>query len=100
MIKPQDCLVLIKLLANPEKSFSQRRLSEELCISLSEINAGLKRLIDAGLLRKSISGQLIPILASVEEFLISAIKFLLPAKLGAFTRGVKPVNCCKFRKAL
>lgn len=88
MLKSQDCLVLIKLLANPDEHFSQRRLSDELCISLSEVNAALKRLTESGLLRKASSGEMTPILAAAEEFLQSAVKYLFPGKLGAYTRGI------------
>lgn len=88
MLKSQDCLVLIKLLANPYEHFSQRRLSDELCISLSEVNAALKRLTESGLLQKASSGEMIPVLASAEEFLLSAVKYLFPGKLGAYTRGI------------
>lgn len=52
MLKSQDCIILIKLLANPGSEWSQRQLAKSLCISLAETNAGIKRLIDAGLLRK------------------------------------------------
>lgn len=87
MLKSQDCLVLIKLIANQDVHFSQRRLSDELCISLSEVNAALKRLTESGLLRKSSSGEITPILASTEEFLLSAVKYLFPGRLGSYTRG-------------
>ncbi|WP_131782778.1 hypothetical protein [Legionella gresilensis] len=93
MIKGQDCLILLKLLANPDKKWTQRCLAGELCISLSEINAGLKRLEEAGLIRKAnFSSQnltpFLPILAAAEEFLITAIKYLFPAKLGSYTQGM------------
>lgn len=94
MLKPQDCLVLIKLLANPAVYYSQRQLSDEICISLSEVNAGLKRLEEAGLVRKghsshlSISKEYIPNLTASLEFLTVAIKYFFPVKLGTLTRGI------------
>lgn len=60
MLKPQDCIILIKLLANPGVEWSQRQLAQSLCISLAETNAGIKRLGDAGLLRKNKDGRLFP----------------------------------------
>lgn len=87
MLKPQDCIVLIKLLANPGKEWSQRELAKTLCISLAETNAGIKRLGDAGLLRKD-KGKLFPNTYAAEEFLVSGIKFFFPAKLGEYTRGI------------
>jgi hypothetical protein len=88
MLKPQDCIILIKLLANPGIDWSQRQLAKALCISLAEINAGIKRLGDAGLLRKDKDDRLFPNINAAEEFLISGIKFFFPAKLGEYTRGM------------
>lgn len=88
MIKPQDCMILLKLLANPDIRWSQRQLAHSLCISLAEINAGLKRLIDARLLIREDNSQYRPMLAASEEFLICALKYLIPAKLGEYTRGI------------
>lgn len=88
MLKPQDCIILIKLLANPAKEWSQRQLAKVLYISLAETNAGIKRLGEAGLLRKDKKGKLFPNINAAEEFLISGIKFFFPAKLGEYTRGM------------
>lgn len=87
MLKPQDCIVLLKLLANPATELSQRQLSSVLHISLAEINAGIKRLEEAGLVRKDKRGKIFPNIHAAEEFLIHAIKFLFPGKLGEYTRG-------------
>lgn len=88
MLKPQDCIILVKLLANPRIEWSQRQLAKVLYISLSEVNACIGRLGDAGLLRKDKEGKLFPNIGASEEFLVSGIKFLFPAKLGEYTRGM------------
>lgn len=88
MLKSQDCIILIKLLANPSIQWSQRQLSKALSISLAEINGGIKRLNEAGLLRKDKDGSFFPNINASEEFLISSIKFIFPAKLGEYTRGM------------
>ncbi|MHB1947354.1 MAG: hypothetical protein ACYCQI_04475 [Gammaproteobacteria bacterium] len=88
MLKSQDCIILIKLLANPGSEWSQRQLAKSLCISLAETNAGIKRLGDAGLLRKDKENRLFPNINAAEEFLISGIKFFFPVKLGEYTRGM------------
>lgn len=88
MLKPQDCIILVKLLANPGIKWTQRQLAKALCISLAEVNAGIKRLGDASLLRKDKQGNLFPNIDAAEEFLISGIKFFFPGKLGEYTRGV------------
>ena len=88
MLKSQDCLILLKLLADQNKIWTQRQLSKELVISLSEVNSGIKRLIAAGLLRKTEGSQFVPILAAAEEFIISGLKYIFPTKLGEYTRGI------------
>jgi len=88
MLKPQDCIILLKLLANPKVDWSQRRLAESIGISLAEVNGGIKRLIDVDLLRKDQHAKLHPNLKASEEFLINAIKFFFPGKLGEYTRGI------------
>ena len=88
MLKSQDCIILIKLLANPGKQWSQRELSQVLCISLAEVNAGIRRLKESRLLNKTGKSQFIPILQAAEEFLINDLKYFFPAKLGEYTRGV------------
>ncbi len=57
MLKSQDCIILTKILANPNREWTQRQLANELCISLAEVNSGIKRLVEALLLRKNISPQ-------------------------------------------
>ncbi len=88
MLKSQDCLILMKLLAHPGEEWPQRQLAKSLCISLSEVNAGIRRLVEAGLLRKNKEGVLYPNIDAAEEFLISGVKFFFSAKLGEYTRGV------------
>lgn len=88
MLKSQDCIILVKLLANPGMTWTQRELAKLLCISLSEVNGGIKRLVKASLLRKNKRGTLFPNIDVAEEFLVSALKFFFPGKLGEYTRGI------------
>lgn len=87
MLKPQDCVILLKLLANPKVDWSQRQLALTLGISLAEVNAGIKRLVTAGLLRSIKPSKFVPIINAAEEFLIYGLKYFFPAKLGEYTRG-------------
>jgi hypothetical protein len=98
MLKPQDIVILLKILstmtlasANPDESLSQNKLATYLCMSVSEVNAGIKRLILSGLLapiNRKDNVILLPIKAACEECLISGVKYFLPAQLGAYTRGI------------
>ncbi len=96
MIKPQDCMLLLKIVAHANdeslSQLSQNELAAHLCYSPSESHAGFRRLQVAGLLRESFEGSLrfkfVPILSAVEEFLIHGLKYIFPAVLGEYTRGI------------
>ena len=101
MLKPQDVLVLLKLLAKGKEPWAQGKLALELGMSASEVNAGLKRLEHSGLVLKGVrrvmakegkpSKEQISIVVAREasrEFLIFALKYLFPAKRGEPTRGM------------
>lgn len=115
MLKPQDIVLLLKMLAlitlskGKPGALTQKELATYLCMSTSEVNAGIKRLILAGLLGYvnyggynvnqmgfGVAGyyggqhanMLLPIKAACEECLISAVKYFFPVQLGAYTRGI------------
>lgn len=91
MLKPQDCVLLIKLLSNLDKTFSQRELAKLLFMSQSEINQSLKRLLNAGLVRRDSESEANlprPIIKAAEEFLIHGIKYCFPTKPRALTPGI------------
>ena len=93
-MKPQDCVVLIKLLANPKHlELSQNELAVHLCMSVSEVNAGIKRLLKAGLLRRDHANDSSkinykPIATATIEFFIHGLKYAYPANYGELTRGI------------
>ncbi len=91
IIKPQDIVVLAKLIAREgDGNWSQFSIAAELCLSPSQINSALKRLVLAGLitpyhpLKKPQ-----PIIQACEEFFIHGLKYVFPAKLGEMARGVR-----------
>lgn len=89
MLKGQDVVILIKLLAVHNANWSQRDLAQMLCMSQSELNAALKRLKLAGLLVKnSNSGIMRPVLAAAKEYLVYGVKYSFPASLGEYTPGI------------
>lgn len=90
MLKPQDCLLLLKIIANGDKYWSQRELASELCISVFEVNKSIKRLINSELLRKDLDDdrKLLPNLSAVKEYLVHGVKYSFPAKLGEITPGM------------
>jgi len=98
MLKPQDIVILLKILSimtlskgHSLEELTQSELARLLCMSQSEVNAGIKRLAGSGLLgpvQRSNRLIYVPIKAAVEECLISAVKYFIPALPGAYTRGI------------
>jgi hypothetical protein len=86
-LRPQDVLVLAKLIAYRGQRPTMAGLGRDLSISSSEIHASLHRL-EASRLIASASGGHRPLRRPVEEFLIHGAKYAFPAKRGEITRGV------------
>lgn len=81
-IKPQDILLLMKLIVNSQ--LSQKELADQLQISQAEISHGLKRLKNSNLLNSS--GKIMK--EACVEFLVHAVKFICPAQLGSPAIGI------------
>lgn len=98
MLKPQDIVILLKILSTmtlpksyPKEELSQNELARLLCMSPSEVNAGIKRLALSNLLapvQRFNRVGLLPIKPAVEECLVLGVKYFIPAQLGVYTRGI------------
>ncbi|HLB56557.1 MAG TPA: hypothetical protein VJK30_04435 [Coxiellaceae bacterium] len=98
MLKSQDIVILLKILSimtpvkdNPNEFLSQNKLATHLCMSVSEVNAGIKRLVLSRLLAPVSKNEKIiflPVRAACEECLISAVKYFFPVRLGEYTCGI------------
>ena len=112
MLKPQDIVILLKILSvmtfskNDEgDSLSQNKLAMLLCMSPSEVNAGIKRLVSSGLLGPTLKNNshkiiLLPVKEACLECLISAVKYFFPAQLGTYTRGIPTAYAAPLFKKL
>ena len=87
MIKPQDIVVIGKILAKGTDHWSQGQLASELGMSASEVNGAIKRAEKAGLLRKEAS-QYRLVRSAVAEFLLHGFKYVFPPQRGEPTRGM------------
>lgn len=87
MLKPQDIVIVMKILAKGHEHWSQALMATELGMSASEVNSGIKRALASGLLRKKIN-KATPVKAAVEEFLIHGLKYAFPIERGEPTRGL------------
>jgi len=87
MIKPQDIVVIGRILAKGEEHWTQGQIATELKMSASEVNAAIKRAEKAGLLQKDLS-QYRVVKSAVERFLLHGFKYVFPVERGEPTRGI------------
>ena len=85
-LRPQDVLVLAKLLTYSGARPPMSQMGAELSISPSEVHGALKRLELARLIAND--GGSRPVLQAVEEFLVHGVKYAFPPSRGGVTRGV------------
>jgi len=86
-LKPQDVLVLAKLVTAPGRRPTMAQLAADLSLSSSQIHASLKRLETSRLIASAADGGR-PLVHAVEEFLIYGLKYMFPAQRGEVTRGL------------
>ncbi len=85
ILKPQDILILIKLVVLGKSEWSYAPLGLELSMSPSEVHSGLKR---AGAARLFDEQRRKPVKKALEEFLIHGLKYAFPPSRGGLTRGM------------
>jgi hypothetical protein len=86
-LKPQDIVVLVKLLEFDDKRPPYSQIAKELFLSASEVHASVQRARNAQLLRGTNLNE-IPNKRALEEFLVHGIKYAFPPTRGEITRGV------------
>lgn len=97
ILKPQDIVVVLKLVAIGQRPWSYVQLANELFMSASEINAGVKRALRARLLVKLGEGsQPQPNRKAIEEFLIHGLKYVFTPDHGSIVRGMKTSYAADF----
>lgn len=86
-LKPQDLVVLLKLVSLGEKSATYGELAELLGMSSSEVHASVGRAKAARLLIVE-DDRLVIVRAALKEFLLHGAKYAFPPTIGSPTRGV------------
>jgi hypothetical protein len=84
-LKPQDVVVALKLAAMPSVRWTQPELARSIHLSASEVNHGLKRLAACHLYN---ARERRVVRASLQEFLVSGLRYVFPAQLGLFGEGM------------
>jgi hypothetical protein len=86
-LRPQDVLVLAKLLSYHGPRPPMARMGVDLSISSSEVHAALKRLVLSRLVSSADTGNR-PLLEPIQDFLVHGLRYAFPVKRGEVTRGV------------
>ena len=84
MIRPSDAYVLLGVAASGRR-LPLRVLAERLHVTLPQVQRSLGRLAEAELVVPELRVARLP---NVEEFVVHALRYLAPGRLGAVTAGV------------
>ena len=87
ILKPQDVLVLLKLVAIGDGSWSYSRLAGTLWMSPSEVHTGVKRAVRARLASLQ-QERVVPNRRNLEEFLVCGLPYVFVPEQGEVTRGM------------
>ena len=87
ILKPQDVLVLAKLIVIGGDEWSYGRMATTLWMSPSEVHAGVKRLIKARLASDQ-QNRITPNARNLESFLLHGLPYVFVPDLGEITRGM------------
>ena len=88
-MKPQDILLLLRIIVLKKESWTQLPMAEALGMSQSEVSEAVKRCKYAGLL--DIKGKKV-MRQALMEFLEYGIRYVFPQKPGPLVRGVKTAH--------
>lgn len=86
-LKPQDVLLLLKLVSQDKKPWSFNKISVELGMSPSEIHAAAKRALAARLAVKE-GNSILPNVRNLEDFLLHGIQYVFVPERGEMSRGM------------
>jgi len=85
ILKPQDIVILLKLVTLGNRPWSYSALAFELGMSPSEVHSGIKRTAAARLFDPQRN---LPVIRSLQEFLVHGVKYAYPPDRGQLTRGI------------
>ena len=86
MLKSQDILVLLKLVAVSNRGWAYNKLAVELDMSSSEVHAACKRALSAELALKK-DGIIAPNIRNLEEFITHGLRYAFYPVRGEMVRG-------------
>ena len=92
-LKPQDVVVLLKLLLYGDSRPSYAQIAKDLFLSPSEVHAAVQRARQARLLQGLEPGALNR--SALLEFLIHGVKYAFPPERGELTRGIPTAHAAE-----
>ncbi len=92
-LKPQDVVVLLKLLLYGDRRPSYAQIAKDLFLSPSEVHAAVQRARQARLLQGPEPGVLN--ISALQEFLIHGVKYAFPPQRGELTRGLPTAHAAE-----
>jgi len=87
VLKPQDILVVLKLLTLQKQSWNYAWLGVQLGMSPSQLHASVKRLLKSQLAVKR-GNAVVPNFRNMEEFIVHGLKYVFVPERGELTRGI------------
>jgi hypothetical protein len=87
ILKPQDVIVVLKLLSIGEQPWTYARLAAALDLSTSQLHAAVKRALSSQLANDP-GGRIVPNARNLQEFLIHGLKYVFVPERGEITRGM------------
>lgn len=95
-MRPQDIVILVKILIMEDTNWQLKDLASSLYISNSEISESLERSAYAGLIdfgKRNVHR------SNLVDFLIHGMKYVFPAQAGILTRGVPTAHSHPFMQS-
>jgi hypothetical protein len=86
-LRPQDVVVLLKIVSCKGSRPPYAKIAEELFLSPSQLHASVKRAQAAHLLHGPELGERVNV-SALEEFLVHGLKYVFPPKKGGVARGL------------
>lgn len=93
-LKPQDILVLLKLVAVGHQAWTYNRLAVELGMSPSEVHSAVKRALGAAL-AVQMGDEIRPNIRNLEEFLLHGIRYVFLPDRGQLSRGMPTAHAAQ-----
>src|SRR5688500_9438305 len=96
-MRPQDVVVLLKIIAKGKEAWLNKDLARELFLSPSEVSESLNRSLLAGLVDPS---KRKVFLSSLLDFLFFGLRYVYPVQPGAVSRGIPTAHSAPVMAAL